>query len=496
MKQDPAKIKYFVYVRKSSEQEDRQVLSIDSQKDELDKIVKELGIKVVDILEESYSAKKPGRPKFNGMMARIEKGEGNGLLVWSPNRISRNPIDTGAVVYAMDLEQLVEVRTPSQLFKNNPNDKFLLALFCNQAKLENDNKGVDVKRGLAKKARMGTPPTPAPVGYLNDRYGEKGSKTWFKDQDRFDLCRKTFELMLTGNYTAQDVRRIVNEKLGFTMPSGKPMSRNNIYAMFTNTVYYGMFEYPRGSGEWFKGVYEPMITPEEYDKIQFLLGRKSRPRPKKHVFDFPGMMKCGECEGNVIAEEKWKHQKNGNIHHYIFYHCSKRVHIGCTQGSIEYQELKKQIGKYIGDFTVPSSVHTFMMKWFIKQHDKESTSRNSVLKSQQKSYQACLDSIDGLIDMRAAKLIGDSTFKQKIAPLERKKMQLEELLNDTGKRATDWIELAKDFSTFVEYALQKFNGDDLQRRRAIFAALGQNRIIKDKELFVDLEKTLIPMKTV
>src|SRR3989338_8702525 len=280
MKNDNTKIKYFIYPRKSSEQEDRQVASIDSQIRELDDVAKKDKLSVVATLEESHSAKHPGRPIFNKMIEKIEKGEANALLVWNASRISRNSIDTGKIIYLFDIEKLVEVRTPSQVFRNTPNDKFLLNLFCSQAKLENDNKGEDVKRGLRAKAEKGIYPAPAPVGYMNEKYAEKGSKRILPDPDRFDLCRKMVDEMLKGIDNPNSILKTANKEWGFRMPNGKPMSRSTIYYFFTNPVYYGMFEYPKGSGIWHKGIHKPLMTMEEYDKIQLILGRKGKPTPQ------------------------------------------------------------------------------------------------------------------------------------------------------------------------------------------------------------------------
>src|SRR3989344_4393343 len=112
MQKNNIKIKYLVYARKSSEQEDKQVLSISSQRDELNKIVKDLKLSIVKVFEESHSAKEPGRPIFNEMMSCLSRGEANGILIWNPNRISRNSMDTGQVIYFLDLGKLLEVRTP------------------------------------------------------------------------------------------------------------------------------------------------------------------------------------------------------------------------------------------------------------------------------------------------------------------------------------------------------------------------------------------------
>src|SRR3989344_7399547 len=110
--QNSEKIKYIIYCRKSSEQEDRQVLSIESQRNELLAVAKRENLKVVEIIEESHSAKKLGRPLFAELIEKIDKGVANGLLVWNASRISRNSVDTGRVFYLIDEEKLLEVRTP------------------------------------------------------------------------------------------------------------------------------------------------------------------------------------------------------------------------------------------------------------------------------------------------------------------------------------------------------------------------------------------------
>lgn len=496
MKQEIIKIKYFKYPRKSSEQEDRQVASIDSQIRELEEVTKRERLSIVDVLEESHSAKYPGRPIFNKMIERIEKGEANGLLVWNPSRISRNSVDTGKIIYLFDIGKLVEVRTPSQVFRNTPNDKFLLNLFCSQAKLENDNKGEDVKRGLRDRIRVGVFPGRAPVGYINDKYAERGTKTILVDPERFDTVRRMFGLMLTGNYTVAKMFRLVSKEWKFKILKGKSIGRNTLYHIFSNPFYYGMFEYPQGSGNWIKGIHKPIITEEEYDKIQIILGKKGKPRPKSHIFDFTGMMRCGECNGLITAIEKFKHQKNGNVHHYIYYYCSKRKNPNCSQGSIEAKELKRQINQKIKSLKIPNEFHTYALKWFRKENEKEAGSRNAVLASQQRAYNLCLKKIDGYMDMRAAQLIGDDDYNAKISPLKKEKAQLEELLNDTGDRVNKWMNVADELCTFVRDAVEKFNSGSLTTRKGILSTLGQNLLLKDRILQIDLEKSLLPMETI
>ena len=145
----PVKVKYCLYARKSTESEERQVLSIDSQIKEMLQLADREGLEIVEMKRESHSAKETGtRPVFNEIIEDLRAGKYNGILTWAPDRISRNAGDLGKIVDLMDAGGLQEIRTHSQSFRNNPNEKFLLMILGSQAKLENDNRGVNVKRGL------------------------------------------------------------------------------------------------------------------------------------------------------------------------------------------------------------------------------------------------------------------------------------------------------------------------------------------------------------
>lgn len=489
-------IKYIVYCRKSSEQEDRQVLSIESQKKELLDVVKRENLKVVEILEESHSAKELGRPVFAELTKKLENGFANGLLVWNASRISRNSIDTGKVVYLMDEKKLFEVRTPSQTFCDTPNDKFLLNLFCSQAKLENDNKGEDVKRGLRAKAQKGMYPNHAPTGYKNEKHEERGRKQIYPDPERFNLIRKMADMMLTGLYTPPRIREMANEEWGFRMPDGRKMSKNTIYYIFTNPVYTGTFEYPRGSDIWHKGTYKPLMTTEEYDKIQIILGRKGKPRPKTHIFAFTGLMKCGECGASITAEIKIKRPKNGKIHQYVYYHCTKRVNSNCTQKSIEQKELEKQIKSAIDSLTIPADLHDFALKWFRKENAKQAQTTESILDTQNKAYKDCLKKLSGLIDMRAAQEITEEEFRMRKDPLTSEKKHWEEIFNRTGNDVDLLVKKADEIFSFARDAKEKFEKGELYDKKAVFSRLGSNLLLKDRIVVIDMENALIPLKDV
>ena len=313
MKKDNEKIKYFVYVRKSTEGVERQALSIPAQKDQLTKVFGHLDIEFV---EDRASAFKPfNRPAFADMLERIRKGERTGLIAWHPDRLSRNEKDAGEITYMIRTGVIEELKLATYQFENTPEGIWMLQMALSQSQYESAKKGRDVKRGLEQSAKLGFYPAPAPLGYLDDKYSERGKKKKLPDPDRFDLVRKMFDLMLTGEHTPPQIRRIVNEEWGFRGPYGKKMSNSAIYNLFTREFYYGEFEYPVGSGKWYVGSHKPMITRDEFERIQILLGRKNAIRLKQHEIIYRGPMRCGECGAMITAEEKTKYQKNGNTHH-------------------------------------------------------------------------------------------------------------------------------------------------------------------------------------
>jgi hypothetical protein len=89
---------YFIYCRKSTEDDDHQALSLESQHRELLRLAEAQCLSIVDILFERRRARTPGRPVFTRMLQRITKGEAHGILAWHPDRLVRNAVDGGQII--------------------------------------------------------------------------------------------------------------------------------------------------------------------------------------------------------------------------------------------------------------------------------------------------------------------------------------------------------------------------------------------------------------
>jgi site-specific DNA recombinase len=159
--------KFFLYARKSTDVEDKQVLSIDAQLTELREYAKRENIEISAELVEKQSAKVPGRPIFNKLLDDIEKFGGS-ILAWHPDRLARNSVDGGRVIYLLDTGKLASLKFPTFWCDSTSQGKFMLNMAFGQSKYYVDSLSENTKRGLRQKVRNGDYPSQAPVGYIND----------------------------------------------------------------------------------------------------------------------------------------------------------------------------------------------------------------------------------------------------------------------------------------------------------------------------------------
>lgn len=380
--------KYFMYCRKSSEAEDRQILSIDSQIAELRKYAKGKGIGIHEVLTEAKSAKAPGRPVFNELMQRIHKGEADGILCWKLDRLARNPVDGGSIIWAMK-EHDLKIVTPFQSYGQTEDNVVWMYIEFGMAQKYVDDLSKNVKRGLRARASMGYLPGQAPLGY-NNVVNPDGRKVIVIDKETFPLVRRIFDLMLTGSYKPIEVARIINMAYGAKSRSGKFFGRSTIYTMLSNPFYHGVYEYPKGSGSWHTGRHTPVVTQEEFDLVQAHLNRGRRIPLNRKVFAFTGLMRCGGCGGAVCAEEKAyltcsscktkfarrsrkacpscgipiEQMVNPKYREYCYYHCTRR-NSSCKERSIELVDLLRQIVGLLKKVNIPE-LHRQWMDEYMK----------------------------------------------------------------------------------------------------------------------------------
>jgi DNA invertase Pin-like site-specific DNA recombinase len=288
-------MKYFIYARKSTDSEERQVLSIEAQLAELKEFAAKEKLEIVASLCEAKTAKEPGRTVFGEMLDRIEKGAAQGILAWHPDRLARNSIDGGRIIYLLDTGKLKDLKFPTFWFDNTPQGKFILNIAFGKGNFPIAKISVSFKRGHRAKLRKGIWPSFAPLGYLNN-HKTKGIDI---DPEKAPLIRKAFELYATGEYTLKAIAKILKDA-GLRSYKGKVLSVSCVQRMLKNTFYYGVFRF---NGEMYDGSHEPIISKKLFDTIQQVMNnRGKKKRKRKHNFAFSGLMRCGNCGCMITAE--------------------------------------------------------------------------------------------------------------------------------------------------------------------------------------------------
>jgi DNA invertase Pin-like site-specific DNA recombinase len=341
------KVRYVLYARKSSESDELQALSIDSQVKEMLQIAEREGLEIVDIRREAHSAKDSGqRPVFAELLADLRRGRFNGILTWAPDRLSRNAGDLGSLVDLMDQKILIDIRTYGQRFSNSPNEKFLLMILCSQAKLENDNKSVNVKRGLRTRVEMGLWPGQAPTGYLNENRSDRKGQVMV-DKERAPVIKQIFEKVAYENWTGRKLYHWLRFELNFRTKSNHHLSLANVYLILDNHFYYGTFEYPKKSGNWYEGKHKPIINKELFMKAQAQIKRDQIVRSETREFAFTKLIACGKCGSGITAEEKYKKLKDGTTSRYVYYGCSRSKDHHCKSQYVREESLIEQLAALI-----------------------------------------------------------------------------------------------------------------------------------------------------
>ena len=331
-------IKYCLYARKSTEAEEKQALSIDSQIKEMRQIAERENLTIVEIRKESHSAKESGqRPVFEEIVKDIDTGIFNGIITWAPDRLSRNAGDLGKLVDRMDQRKLIQIKTFGQTFSNSPSDKFLLMILCSQAKLENDNKSINVKRGMRARCEMGLWPVQPPTGYRkpNQRLAKCEVEI---DPERSDTIRQIFEKISYEKWSVSKVHAWLRYDLNFKTHRGFPLSLGNVFKIINNTFYYGRFEFPQGSGVWYEGKHKPIISKELFDETRNSI-KSQVIKSQGKEFAFTRIMKCGVCGSGVTADEKFKKLMNGGVNRHVYYRCTKAKDRDCKNPALNETEL-------------------------------------------------------------------------------------------------------------------------------------------------------------
>ena len=239
-----------------------------------------------------------------------------------------------------------------------------------------------------------------------------------------------------------------------------------------------------------------MITLEEYDRVQVILGKNGKPRAQTHEFAYTGLITCGLCGGMVTATEKFKIVKGtGELKPYIYYHCGhKKKDIVCNQERVTLKELEEQIDLELEKYTILPKFQEWALQILNKNNDKEIADRTKIYEAQHKSLTETQKELDNLTKMRYRELIDDETFIKERDELKTKIAKLTNNLRETESRAEKWLELTEKTFNFACYARKEFMMGGLDKKREILSTIGQNFSLKDKNIVITPNEWFVPIE--
>lgn len=497
-------LRYAVYIRKSTEEEERQVLSLASQRDKITERYSDL--RIVKEFSESKSAFEPDkRPYFKELLELIDAGKINGLIAWHPDRLSRNEVDASAITWRIRLGKIKDLRFASGFgFDNTPESMMMLQMTMSQSQYFSAKLSNDIKRGNERKREDGQLTGKAPEGYLNYRtaLSGRGEASIIKDEERFPILRKAFDLFLTGEYSVPAILTILNDEWGYyktvkrRKTGGSGLSRTGLYNIFRNVRYAGLIPDPYDPEHFFKASYPAMITHEEYDKVQTLLGRKGLPRLASHKqFALRGFIRCGDCDCTVTAQEKRRQLTNGKVNVHTYYHCTgKRA--GCMQKSIYIKEdgLWRQMLELLDSYELVPQLQDWAMEAFREFAEQEVGERNKVQDMQNKAVNNTQTQLDKLLDMATRGLISDDEYKAKNTTLKADLKRLQEEQTDTMHRVKNWYETATTTLEKLVYVGERFKSGDVANKKDILLAIGESPVLMNGQLEIKHHEWLIPVR--
>lgn len=481
-------MKYALYARKSLESSERQIQSIGDQLDFIRNLAKEEDLNIVKEYIDEKTGTKPGvRQQFNQMVLDIEDGLVDSIICWSVDRIARNHLDLGKIQHYLQTGKIRQIRTQSRIYY--PGHDSLYLNFEAGLSVDHSIKlSQNVKRGHSSKLKKGVYPNKAPIGYLNAIGKIKGERDIIPDPKRFSPVRKCWDMLLVDGLSVPKIREKALA-MGLRVPARgqspeKELSLNGLYTIFRNPFYYGEFQW---SGGLHKGKHKPMITKQEFNKAQKLIGSRTRPKKKSYKHDYPyrGLILCGECGSTITIAPKPNRHNPEEIRHY--YRCSCKDKKKCSQKSLRQEFLEEQIDKIVNSISISPEFAEWTKNWLQYESKEEFEQYEDIKKQQRKRIDKIDQERSELVDMKIQKHIDQDLFAKKQEKLLNEKRVIEKELNLQTMSHEEHIEKTMDIFEFCRDIQDLYENGTIEDKDLVLTTLGSHYVLKDKKLDIVLK---------
>jgi len=475
-------LRYIQYARRSSEERsNKQLKSIQGQDGALADLALQLSLDVVQNLEESRTAKDPGRPIFNDMLKKIEHGKADAILCWHLDRLTRNEIDSGKLRWMLRKGIIKEIRTPHRVYL--PGDSLLItaveSAIGEQFIVDLTHK---VNRGMKLKCQNGEIPFKAPQGYLNNRLAKKVEI----DPERFPLIQKIFQTVLQKSHSVAEIHRMMHDEWGYHKRAYKnstthELSLNALHQLLSNPFYAGCFSW---QGEMYTHNLPCVVTKNDFDRVQEILGKRAQKKTANR-FAYSGLIHCATCGYCVTAEVAKGH---------TYYHCSNRFGT-CTKKGIREEKLEEEIDDLLKTITIDPIFEGMVKEVLSDLRQAESDTTQALLESQQKAVADVKRQKDALLNLFLQGHLSEAEYAEKKQELSQREINSNLNLSQADANSEGCFQTIENMAKFATTARSLFMASDAPTKRMIASALGEEYLLAHGEISIELNPLFVPVRT-
>ena len=452
-------------------------MSIEAQLAELAEFAKRENIEIVEKFVESKSAKKPGREVFNKMMSKVQESKTPvGLLAWHPDRLARNSVDGGLIIYSIDTVKIASLRFPTFWFEPTPQGLFMLQVAFGQSKYYSDNLSENVRRGIRQKLRRGEWPSKAPLGYVNNAKTRNIEPHLVKAK----IIEKAFEEFSQDKYTLESLGRRLAE-FGLESKNRTPLAKATVQRMLTNIAYIGLIKH---GNEIYEGNYQPILSRQLFEAVQKKLKERARPRhsKKRHDFPFVGLLHCGECSGMITAQFA---KGNGGI--YRYYRCTKKFG-SCSQPYIGENQLAKQLQSLLQTVALRDDWVEKMLEKVDEWEKEGNQSSRTFVQNLETDLKTTQQKLDKLISAYLDGDIEKEIYLEKKEELMGQKLSLLKQKEDFGQKRKNWVEPLREWVKSSSEGEINAKCQNYHKLKQTVEKIGTNRLLLNRKVQMDFSE--------
>ena len=455
-------MRYFLYARKSTEEDDRQILSIEAQLHELREFATKERLEIVASFTEAKTAKEPGRTKFGEMLDQIERGKADGIVCWHPDRLARNSVDGGRIIHLVDRGLIQALKFPQFWFEPTPQGLFMLNIAFGQSKYFVDNLRENTKRGLRQKIRNGVWPGWAPVGYLNN----PRTRGIDVNAEKAPKVARLFELYATGGYPLHTLAKWCQEHQ-LTTNKNQPISISNVQHILKNVFYVGLMRF---NGEIYEGTHQPLVSKKLFDRVQAVLRQRGKGRPQeKHAFAFLNFLRCRSCGCAITAETQKGH---------TYYRCTKKKGVCEEKRYLREERLVEQIKESLRTIAL-SSQDTEKVLFELEKDERQAKEQSeAAVQNLRVKIVEIENQLEKLLDAYLAQVITGDEYSAKKSKLLTEKLDLNEQIANFEQRGVTWLEPAREFVLNLNQAETLRKSEDFTTFPTFLKKIGSNHVLR------------------